>query len=313
MSVSDKQFFQSIDLNGNDLKNAAKLKLQQDAQVSDEAVRKSQAESIASNELDGRLISDAAQASGSTAFTSQYTKTALDTKQPTMAIHPDSTALAEILNGYQLRIKELLVMEWYIEQTATDLAGFIASVTFNGYGTITTSDSKVLDAGTIVILDNAAVPQEKSFLYAGTNNGDATDFAKLGTELNSQVIRSMFAAAGKGQRYDALTGQISIEYGTGSEQLGAQIIPIDEAIFASIQGTNVKDAIKNLETLALAIESSGADGTAAVTVRIDNLIGVSGANLGTFAEGIFTDSSSVKAVLQESESCLLYTSDAADE
>ena len=302
MSVSDKKFYQPIDLNGNELKSASKVELTQDAQTAGEAVRKSQAESIAENEVDGRLLSDAAQASGDTMFTSQYTKTALDTKQPTMEVHPDSTQYLSIVDGYKIKVEQLLVADYYIDNAASDLAGFIASVTYNNDGTITTSDNKVLDSGTIIILNLATVPQEKTFLYAGTNNGDASDFGNLGTELNASVIRTFFAAANF-LRYDATTGIYSVAFGTGSNELGAHAIPVDPTVFGAVLNTasDTQDALKKLETFIQQVDTNGANGTASVTLRIDNLIGVSGSNLGTFAEGVFSQNSDVKSVLQESE------------
>ena len=302
MSVSDKKFYQPIDLNGNELKSASKVELTQDAQTASEAVRKSQAENIAETEVDGRLLSDASQASSNTMFTSQYTKSALDTKQPTMEIHPDSTEFLSIVDGYKIKVEQLLVADYYIDNAASDLNSFIASVTYNGDGTITTSDSVVLDKGTIIILNLAAIPQEKSFIYAGTNNGDETDYGKLGTELNASVIRAFFSAANF-LRYDSGTGIYSVAFGTGANELGGHAVPVDPTVFGAVlsSASDVQDALKKLETFINQVDTNGANGTATVDLRIDNLIGVSGSNLGTFAEGIFSQNSDVKSVLQESE------------
>jgi len=299
--MTNRNVFTTKDFHGNDIENVLSVQITSDAIQADQAVRKSQSEAIAENEVDGRIIASSSQASSDKVYSSQYSQTALDAKQPTMSVHPDSTQYISIENGYQIKVKDLLVLDYFVENTAATLSAFIASVTYNNDGTITTSTNEVLDNGTIIVLDKATVPQEKSFLYGGTNHGNSDDYAAIGTELNASVIRSYFSAHGTGISYDAVTGIYSLNLGNANGELGAHSVPLDPALFSIITGATVKEALLQLEAEIQQVDTNGANGTTTVNTRIDNLVGVNGSNLGTFSGNLFADNLSVKVILQASE------------
>ena len=109
---TNRNVFTTKDFKGNPLENVSTVQLTQDAIQADQAVRKSQSEAIAENEVDSRIIANAAHASSDKVYSSQYSQTALDAKQPNMEVHPDSTPYISIENGYQIKVKELLVMDF---------------------------------------------------------------------------------------------------------------------------------------------------------------------------------------------------------
>ena len=191
------QIFSNKVLNGNALLQVGQVEIIVDAAGPNDAVRKSQAEAISAASVLSQLVDSAGQASATTAFTSEYTTNALATKQNNMSIDPASTSYLEIVDGTKIKLKDLGITSTYRDTTHTTLAAFIASATFNGDGTITV-DGQVLDKMTFIFLTNATLPQDRTFVYLGTNNGDATDFVAFGTNYKASEIRSFFNSAGTG-------------------------------------------------------------------------------------------------------------------
>ena len=74
------QIFSNKILNGNALLQVGQVEIIADASGANDAVRKSQAESIAAASVQSQLVNNAGQASATTAFTSDYTNSALATK-----------------------------------------------------------------------------------------------------------------------------------------------------------------------------------------------------------------------------------------
>lgn len=297
-----RKFFQGIDLTGNALDNVGSVKIDADAISSDQAVRKSQAETISATAVQDKIVQSAASASSDNVLSGQYMNSALATKQPNMSIHPDSTDRLELVGGSQIRLKDLGIVSNYKDSSAVTLQAFIDSVTFNGDGTITTGDSQVLDAMTFIFLESATNPSERSFIYRGTNAGDTTDFITFSVDYNQATIRSFFDAAGVGIDYDVSTGLYSLVLGTGSNDLGAQTVPMDQTKFSTVAGSTVEAALVALEALIVQVDATLTGGAATLDTRLTTLSGVSGNNLQSFTEGLFSDNKSIKEVLQESES-----------
>lgn len=299
-----KKFYESIDLKGNDVDDVQSLQLTQDATADDQAVRKLQSETISALAVQAKIVSSAAQSSSDTYFSSDYTKTALDTKQPNMEIASGSTAYLEIVDGHKIKLKDLGILSTHKKAGINSLAAFISSVTFNNDGTIT-SGSDVLDAMTFIFLDDAAVPQERSFIYLGTNNGNADDFVSFSVDYNSQEIRSFFTATGTGLSYDAGTGQYSIDFGNGISSLGAHTLPIDPNEFSQVTGSTILAILKAIEAYVAQVDSDAGAGESQISQRIDNLTGVSGSHMGVFSGSVLSDNLHLKDLLQLVETALM--------
>ena len=71
MGIKKKPHFRGNDYNNQELKDAKSLQLNEDATNADEAVRKSQAESIADQAAQDILVSLTENATNDSAFTSQ--------------------------------------------------------------------------------------------------------------------------------------------------------------------------------------------------------------------------------------------------
>lgn len=294
------QVFSDKILNGNKILQVGQIEIIADASGDNDAVRKSQAETIAAASVQSGLVNSSGNASETTAFTSQYTKDALATKQPNMSIDPASTSYLEIVDGSKIKLKDLGITSTYRDTVQTSLSGFISAATFNGNGTITIN-GEVLDKMTFIFLTNAVLPQDRTFVYLGTNNGDSTDFVAFGVNYNASEIRSFFNSTGTGILFDTNTGVFSLDIGTTASELGGQTIPHGATFTTISPGSDIKDALLKLEALINAVDQSGTDGTAAVTTRLNNLSGVTGNNMGTFTGNVFGDNKNVKQVLQESE------------
>ena len=303
MSDNKKNFYIGIDLKENEIDNASAVKLTRDAIQNDEAVRKLQAETIAALAVQAKIVSSANSVSGDSSFSSLYTQQALQTKQPNMEIDSSSTAYLEIVDGYKIKLKELGIFDTYVDDTYSTLQSFIDACVFssNGDGTIT-CNGETLDANTIIILKNATNPSERSYIYLGTENGDSSDFLSLSIDYNQQTIRTFFSAAGIGMQYDASTGICSLVYGNGPSDLGAHVIPMDSTKFNTITASTVEHALLSLESFIETVDANATGGAATLDTRLSSLMGVGGNNLGSFVEGIFSSNSTVKAILQESES-----------
>ena len=211
-------------LNGNKILQVGQVEIIADAAGANDATRKSQVESISAAAVQSGLVNSNASASNTTTFTSQYTKDALATKQPNMSIDPASTSYLEIVDGSKIKLKDLGITSTYRDTVQTSLAGFISAATFNGNGTITIN-GEVLDKMTFIFLTNAVLPQDRTFVYLGTNNGDATDFVAFGVNYNASEIRSFFNSTGTGILFDTNTGVFSLDIGTTASELGGQTIP----------------------------------------------------------------------------------------
>ena len=303
------QIFSNKILNGNALLQVGQVEIIADAAGANDAVRKSQAESIAAASVQSGLVNSQGAASTTTTFTSDYVNTALATKQNNMSVDPSSTSYLEIVDGTKIKLKDLGITSTFRDQNETSLASFIASATFNGDGTITV-DGQVLDKMTFIFLVNATLPQDRTFVYLGTNNGDATDFVAFGTNYNASEIRSFFNSTGTGILFDANTGVFSLDFGTTASEIGGQTIPHGATFTTISPNSDIKDALLKLEALINAVDQSGADGTAALTTRLDNLSGVTGNNYGTFTGSSFADNQNGKQLFQASET--LHESATAD-
>ena len=296
------KFYQNLELADNSVQNVNGVQLTRDAIQNDEAVRKLQAETIADVAVQAKIISNLAGVAGDTFFSSQYTSTALDTKQPTMEIDPSSSAYLEIVDGYKIKLKDLGIITNYVDEVSTSLADFIANCTYNGDGTIgCPGTGTVIDANTLIFLKNATNPAEKSFVYLGTNNGDETDFVAFSVDYNQSTIRTFFSASGIGIQYDASTGIYSLVLGNGVNDLGAHTVPVDSTEFSTVTGNTVLAILKALESYIASVDTNATGGVSTVETRLTSLAGVSGNNLTTFTQNLFSDNQSIKYVLQESE------------
>lgn len=296
------KFYQDLELANNQVNNVQGVQITRDAIQNDEAVRKLQAETIADVAVQAKIIANLAGVAGDTFFSSQYTSTALDTKQPTMEIDAASSAYLEIVDGYKIKLKDLGIITNYVDEVSTSLADFIANSTFNGDGTLgCPSTGTVIDANTLIFLKNATNPAEKSFIYLGTNNGDETDFVAFSVDYNQSTIRTFFAASGIGMQYDASTGIYSLVLGNGVNDLGAHTVPVDSTEFSTVTGSTVLAVLKALEAYIALVDTNATGGVSTVETRLNSLAGVSGNNLTTFTQNLFSDNQSIKYVLQESE------------
>lgn len=297
------QIFSDKILNGNDLLQVGKIQIIADATGADEAVRKSQAEAIAANSVQSALVNNSGAASDETGFTSEFVNAALATKQNNMSIDPASTSYLEIVDGTKIRLKDLGITSTYRDTTHASLAAFIAAATFNGDGTITI-DGQTLDKMTFIFLTTADLPQDRTFVYLGTNNGNADDFVAFGTNYNASEIRSFFNGTGTGILFDANTGVFTLDIGTGAAALGGQTIPHGATFTTISPNTKLNDALVKLEALINAVDQSGADGTAALTTKLDNRDGVTGNSYGTFTGTTFPDNQSGKQLFQVTETLI---------
>ena len=108
MAITKKNHYRGNDFNNQELKDAKSLQLNQDASSSDEAVRKSQAESISAQAAQDILVEASENASSSTAFTSQSLVGFLAAKQDNMSIESGSTGYLEIVNGTEIKGKAVI-------------------------------------------------------------------------------------------------------------------------------------------------------------------------------------------------------------
>ena len=299
--MATSQVFTSKNLNGNDILNAGKVQVNHDAVDGSELVRKSQAEVIAATAVQAQIVAAAGQSSSTTSYSSEFTQTALDAKQDNLSIDASSTQYLELVNGVQLKIKDLGIVKPYKDTTNTTLAEFIADSTFNGDGTVTTSTGQVLDKMTFIFLQGATDPSEKAFVYLGTNAGTADDFVSFSVDYNQGTIRSFFSGTGVGISYSAGTGAFALDMGNSAGKLGAHTVPVDSAEFSVVTGSTVLAVLKALETFISDVDTAASGGTATVNTRLNSLIGVTGNNLTTFTQGLFSENASVKTILQESE------------
>ena len=298
-----KMFYEPISLKDNEILETLKVQIVQDAVGDDEAVRKLQAETISALAVQAKVVSNAAQATSDTFFSSDYTNSALATKQPNMSIDPSSTAYLEIVDGSKIKLKDLGILSTHTHPGCTSIASFASLVTYNNDGTIT-DGTDVLDAMTFIFLEDATLPSERSFIYLGTNNGNSSDFVSFSVDYNTQEIRTFFSATGTGLVYDASTGIYSIAFGNSAGQLGGHTIPVNSNEFTNVSGSTVLSILKALETYISNVDSTATGGTATIDTRLSTLAGVTGNSMGTFVGGILSDNLSIKPLIQEIETAL---------
>ena len=289
MAITRKQHYRGSEFNDKDLKDAKSLQLNQDAVSSDEAVRKSQAESIAADEVQSKLVSDSGSATTDTAFTSQSLVSFLAAKQDNLSIDAGSTAYLE-LSDNKISVKQLLISDTNVDTTSTTLAEWLIA-----------NPSNTLEEGDILILTQAVTNQERSWIHNGGVASDSTDYTKLVTDYNEASIRAMLSSGDTYISYDAGSGQYSLNRGIGAGQLGAQTLPADATQFSVVTGATVEALLMALEVLIVQVDTSANNGSATTNTRLDNLSGVSGNTLETFNGSTFSSSQNVKQILQQSE------------
>lgn len=295
-----EQIFKNLDLNGNEVNQTSKVEILQDASSPNDATRKSQTETIASNAAQGILVTSGASSSNSTAYTSQTINGFLAGKQPNMSIHSSSSAFAEIVGGNQIKITRLTTNEVAVDTVSTTLSQAVGSTCT--YSSGWTCVGKPLQEGDVLIIENATDSQQRSWILNGNANGDLTDFTRLQTDYDDAVIKAMFGN-GAFLDYDTLSGVFSVRTGTGNQDLGAQTLPMDSTKWQVLaaDNTNVELSLLALESLIQSVDQNASSGSTTLSTRIDNLAGVSGAQMGEF-NGVLPDNVSIKAVLQSSES-----------
>jgi hypothetical protein len=292
--MSNKQVFQSLDLNGQHIAEVENLELLADASAPKQAVRLSQAEQIADDAVQAKLVSSPSSASADTAFTSSTMTSFLAGKQDNMEVDPSSSAYIAIEDGYKIRVKQLLITDVKVDTTHG---------TLNEYLTAYSGETK--QEGDVIILNAAVDNQERSWIKTGSASQDASGYTRLQTDYNVSSIRAMFSA-GAFLSYSPATGVFEINIGTSSIQLGGQTLPHGATFTTISPASDTADALVKLEALINDVDSTGADGTATVHQRLNVLAGIPALSntLGTFA-GTLPNDSSIKTVLLSVESALV--------
>lgn len=100
-----------------------------------------------------------------------------------LTVAPDSTAFVSI-TGNQLSFHNLAITTVTVDTTYTDLASFIAAEYTVG---------NEFQEGDTIILTAATDQTQRSFIHNGGVAGDANDFTRLQTDINSTTVRGMFS------------------------------------------------------------------------------------------------------------------------
>jgi hypothetical protein len=282
-----KQIFRSQDLNGQGLSEVSSVDLQNDASIPTQAVRLSQSQQISADAVQSKLVTDASNASTDTAFTSSTMTGFLSGKQDNMEIESSSAAYMEIVDGYKIKVKQLLISDVEVDETYGTLASYISAV------------SPTKQEGDVIILNAAINNQERTWIKTGAASQNADGYTRLQTDYNVSSIRAMFAA-GSYMNYSASTGQFSVDLGNASYELGAHNLPVSSSEFNTVSGNTILEIAKALESLVSTGQTTQQQATVTVDTRISSCTGVSGSNLGNFG-GRFSNDSTIKAVLQETE------------
>ena len=301
MSEKIKPHFLGSDLNNLPIKDVKELQLNQDAQSADEAVRKSQAEQISADAVQDKIIEQASDASNDTTFSSASVVSKLSAKQDNLSIHPDSTAFAELVDGNKIRIKTLTTNETVVDNTYSSLADLLSNSSQTG--SVWTINGVTIERGDYVKLQNPAVPtQERSWINNGGTSGTVADFISVTSDYNVADIRSMFSGT-LFIDYDTSGGFYTLRMGTDQDQVGAQTLPVDATKFQVLATSNSDQEKVNLalESYIQSVDTNATGGTNTLTIRLNNLSGVTGNNMETFNEGLFTPNSNQKDLFQESE------------
>ena len=287
MAINKKPHFRGNDYNNQELKDAKSLQLNEDAVNADEAVRKSQSESIADQAAQDILVSLTENATNDSAFTSQSVKGFLEGKQDNLEIDASSAAYLQIVDGYKIRATQLLITSVEVDEVFPSLASYIAGI------------SPSNQEGDVIILTAATDNQERSWIKTGSASQGVDGYTRLQTDYNVTSIRAMFSA-GQYLTYSSANGQVGLDLGNGFGKLGSHTLPIDANEFTSVSGDNVLAIAKALESLILNGQSQATQATTTVDTRISSCTGVTGSNLGSFS-GRFTNDSTIKSVLVETE------------
>ena len=298
-----KKFYESLDLKTNSLLDVLNIQLAADGSADDHAVRKLQAETIAALAVQAKIVSTSAEAASDNAYSADFAKAQLATKQPNMEIDGSSTSFLEIVDGYKIKLKDLGITSTH-KATEDSLANFIANSTFNGNGTLDHA-GETLDGMTFIFMESAVLPAERSVIYLGTNNGNADDFVAFGVDYNSQEIRTFFSGTGTGLNYDVGTGQFSLQYGNGAGSIGGHSIPVDNSEFSTVSGSTVLAVLKALETLVTGQSNTQASATATVDNRCSSLLGTSSSSdMGSFTGSTLDAGKNLKELMQQVETLI---------
>ena len=289
MGITKKNHYRGNDFNNQELKDAKSLQVNQDAVNSDEVVRKSQSESISAQAAQDILVEASSNSSSTTAFTSQSLVGFLAAKQDNMTIEGGSTGFLEIVNGTEIKVKQLLVSDVKVDTVDSTLVEWLAS-----------NPSHTLEEGDVLILTLATDNQQRSWIHNGASTSTAADFTRLQTDYNEASIRAMFSV-GTYLNYDVASGVISIDRGVNAGQLGAQTLPADTTQFNVISGATVESLLIALESFIVQVDATATGGSTTINTRLTSLSGVTGNSLETFNGSTFTDNQTIKQVLQQSE------------
>ena len=287
MGINKKPHFRGNDYNNQELKDAKSLQLNEDATNADEAVRKSQSESIADQAAQDILVSLTENATNDSAFTSLSVKGFLEGKQDNLEIDASSASYLQIVDGYKIKATQLLITSVEVDEVFPSLASYIAGIT------------PTHQEGDVVILAAATDNQERSWIKTESASQGVDGYTRLQTDYNVTSIRAMFSAA-QYLTYSSASGQVGVDLGNGVGKLGAHTLPIDSNEFTSVNGDNVLAISKALESLILNGQSQATQSTTTVDTRISSCTGVTGSDLGSFG-GRFTDNSTIKNILSETE------------
>ncbi|MCP4989819.1 MAG: hypothetical protein GY928_28310 [Colwellia sp.] len=293
------QIYQDKNLNGNSILDADKVTVQNDAATANELVRKSQVETIADTTTQAAIVNSLSSPNATTTLDTEQLQAQLNTKQNNLSIAPDSTLYLTLV-GSVLGFTNLGRGPVLKDTTSANFAAFLATATFNGDGTITVGGT-VYDSGTQIFLTASTVPTETVYIYTGGNAGTADDFINDSDKYDASEVRALLSVSGVGINYDSNTGVTSLVFGTSGTDLGGQTLPHGATFTTITPSAYTSSALEKLELLINAVDQSGADGTAAVTTRLNNLSGVTGSNMGSFTGSLFVDGQNIKQLFQASE------------
>lgn len=175
------------------------------------------------------------KAADGTTSQSLVTKAQLDAKQGSLSIAESSQGYLQ-LDGDVLSVKNLLVQDVHVDNSALTLAQFVAS----GYS------GSEFQEGDILILAASSDAQQRSFIHNGGTAGDATDFTRLQVDLSETVIRAMFSA-GTGIAYNSTTGEITVD-ATSAE------ITADATGFTVISGANAQAVFASIDAALVSLD-----------------------------------------------------------
>ena len=288
MGITPKNHYRNSDFNNQEITDVKNIQINEDAQSSNHAVRKSQTESISAQAAQDILVALSQDATNDTAFTSSSMVGFLSGKQDNMSIHPDSASYLEIVDGIKIRAKQLLIQSVIVDETNSTLSDYITNVSPDN------------QEGDVIILTQATDNQQRSWIKTGDSSQGVGGYTRLQTDYNIVSIRAMFSS-GVYLSYDSANGQFGLVLGNNVGEVGAHTVPVDGTLFNVVNGSSVLQLMQNLETYISNVDTAATGGQATVNTRLTSLVGVSGNNLGTFNESLFSDNLSVKQILQESE------------